>query len=204
MPIAVGEVVLARQTTEGTDQQGAVAVHHQSEWTGHISYVLGYKGLQREWCPANDQVEFGLIDFDIKRADWPISFAAQLLLTYDSDIPNLPGFRGDQSGTYEFNVGLRKILGRLPRYQPFLGGGLSIIGGSTASLIEFNKFESATVQEDHDVGLGFWADLGFYWSLGTNWHMGLRAQYSWGKITLFGQELNAGGVHGMVMLGYNW
>jgi hypothetical protein len=85
--------------------------------------VLGYKGLEKKWAPANDQVAFGVIDFDIKRADWPVSFAAQPLLTYDSKIPNLPGFAGDQSGTYEFNLGIRKLIGSLPRYQPFLGGG---------------------------------------------------------------------------------
>jgi hypothetical protein len=115
--------ICAAQTAEGSGRRDTVSGHHGNEWTGHISYVLGYKGLEKKWAPAKDQVEFGLIDFDIKRADWPVSFAAQLLLTYDSDIPNLASFMGDQSGTFEFNVGLRKILGRLPRYQPFLGGG---------------------------------------------------------------------------------
>ena len=170
-----------------------------SKWSRHISYVLGYKRLQDDWSPAQNQVEIGLLDFDIKRTNWPVSIAAQLLMSCSDDVPEQRGFRGSYSGTYEFNVGPRKIFENSSKFQPFLGGGLSVIGASTSTDLDWGY-----VQEDSDIGIGYYVEGGVYWPLGERFVPGLRGEYSSGDINLFGREIDAGGIHGMLMFGIHW
>jgi hypothetical protein len=166
----------------------------------HVSYIFGYKRLEKKWHPGENQIDFGIVDFDYRRAHWPISLAAELSLSYTSYKPNLPGFKGNFAGTYEFNTGARKIWERWDRIQPFVGGGFSILGGSTTSQIGGTIY----VQESHNARPGAWGEAGSYWLVGRKWHTGFRAEYSDGTITLFGQQLNAGGVHVMALLGRRW
>lgn len=177
----------------------------EAQWTGHISYVVGYKRLSNEWSPAEDHLEFGLVDFDFRRTNWPISIAAQLLTTTTpgNDIPDEPGFEGDFSGTYEFNLGLRKVWENSPRFHPFLGGGPSIIGGSTTEK-HSGRGGAWYNQEEHDADFGFWAGTGFYWVITESFHLGMNAQYSWAEIELFDKDLNAGGIHLNMIIGYHW
>jgi hypothetical protein len=171
-------------------------------WTGHASYVIGYKRLEGRWSPAADQFEFGLIDVDFGKRSWPVSIAGQLLLSYTGDTPrNLPG---NNSGTYEVNLGLRKVFNQDAAVQPFIGGGVSLIGASTGQFIRFNRYESANVREDGAVSAGFWAGAGLYWAFHQHWHTGLAIQYSWGELRLAGKDLNAGGVHALGLVGYRW
>ena len=77
---------LANQDDDTVGQQYTISIPRESKWTGHVNYILWYKGVEQQWAPAENQVEFGLVDFDIKRADWPVRLAAQFLLTYNSNI----------------------------------------------------------------------------------------------------------------------
>lgn len=171
-------------------------------WTGHLSYVIGYKRLESRWSPAANQFEFGLIDVDFGRRRWPVSIAEQFLMSYTGDTAE--GLPGNNSGTYELNLGLRKVFYPDRALQPFIGGGASLIGASTGEFITFNRSESANVQEDGAVTAGFWAGAGLYWAFHQHWHTGLAVQYSWGKLRLAGKDLNAGGVHALGMVGYRW
>lgn len=171
-------------------------------WTGHFSYVIGYKRLEGGWSPAADQFELGLFDVDFGKRRWPVSIAGQLLLSYVGDTPQ--DLSGDNSGTYEVNVGLRKVFNPDGAFQPFVGGGPSLIGASTGEFIRFGRHESGNVQEDGAVTAGFWAGAGLYWAFHEHWHTGIAVQYSWGKLRLAGRELNAGGVHVLGMVGYRW
>jgi hypothetical protein len=166
----------------------------------HVSYIFGYKRLEKKWHPGENQMDFGIVDVDYRRAHWPVSIAAELSLSYTWYKPNLPGFKGNFAGTYEFNTGARKIWERWDRIQPFVGGGFSILGGSTTSQIGGTIY----VQESHNARPGAWGEAGLYWLVGRKWHTGFRAEYSDGTITLFGQRLNAGGVHVMALLGRRW
>jgi hypothetical protein len=178
-------------------------IQQDRKWVGHIQYLIGYKGLSGDWAPAENQFEFGLLDFDFRRVHWPISIVAQLLLSYASDVPDQPGFRGDFSGTYEFNLGLRKVWESSPRFHPFLGGGFSIVGGSTTE--QHNGPGGAWYnQEDNDSGLGFWVGTGAYWIFAKSFHTGINAQYTWGEIELFGNDLDTGGIHLNAIIGFHW
>jgi opacity protein-like surface antigen len=174
------------------------------QWTGHLNYVIGYKQLASTWRPARDQVEVGLLDFDFRHVSWPASLAAQLLLSYDDTIPNQPGFLGNQSGTYEFNLGVRKVWDADQALQPFIGGGMAVAGGSTSTFLDFGWGESATINEDSDTSVGYWVGGGCYWLLNRAFHLGVNLQYSHADIELFGKRLDAGGFHVLLMLGYHW
>jgi hypothetical protein len=169
-------------------------------WSGHVSYVIGYKRLETGWNPAADQVEFGLFDLDVQPPGWPVSLALQSLLSYADDIPNHPGFLGDYSGTYEFNFGVRKVFDQDPRFQPFVSGGLSVLGGSTTT--HWSGWDYTT--EDSDSDIGWWTSAGLYWNLTQSFHIGFQAEYSWGEIQLFNRDLNAGGFHALFMAGIHW
>ncbi len=171
-------------------------------WTGHVSYIFGYKRLADGWSPAVDQAEFGLIDFDCRKEDWPLSFAGQFLVTYAGQVPQ--GLSGNNSGTYELNLGARKVWDKGGIFQPFAGGGVSLIGASNSSFIDFGGGESAQVNEHSAATVGFWGDAGLYWLWGERWHSGVQLEYSWGRVRLGGKALNAGGVHILGMIGIHW
>jgi hypothetical protein len=194
---AEGETISKANSTAEQMQQ-------EAKCTGHLNYIFGYKKLSNDWEPAEDQIDFGLVEFDLRRLNWQVSIVGQLLLAYSSDIPERYGFEGDFSGTYEFNLGLRKVWENWPRFHPFLGGGLSIIGGSTTRQIDRPFGGAIYVQDDNDAGFGYWVGGGFYWVLTERLHTGINAQYTWGEIELFDKDLNAGGIHLNFIIGYHW
>jgi hypothetical protein len=122
-----------------------------------------------------------------------------LNLSYSPKIPNQPGIIGNFGGTYEFNFGVRKVLENKSRLQPFVGGGGSVLGGSTTS-----QFGNTYYQEGHSAGLGGWGEAGVYCALNDHWHVGVRAEYSQGNINLLGNRLNAGGLHLNFLIGRHW
>jgi len=168
--------------------------------TGHVSYIFGYKRLENRWAPGENQIDLGIADFDYRRTRWPLSLAGELSLSYTSQKPTLPGFKGNFAGTYEFNIGARKVWERWSRTQPFLGGGVSVLGGSTTTHVSGTIY----AQEGHNARPGEWGEAGLYWLVGRHWHTGFRVEYSYGTITLFSESLNAGGVHVMALLGRRW
>ncbi len=176
------------------------AADEAKRWTGHASYVFGYKRLSSDWAPADHQVEFGLVDFDVKRKTWPVRIAGQVLLSYSSNIPEFAGSSGDYSGTYEFNFGLRKVWDRRPQFHPFLGGGAALVGGSTTTQVDRRVYS----QDDNDSGFGYWLGAGFYWKISDSFHTGLNIQYTHADITLFDRQLSSGGLHVNILLGTSW
>ena len=175
----------------------------QPDWTGHVSYVAGYQRMASKWSPAENQVEFGLIDANFAPRSWPVSLCVQTLLSYQDRIPNIPGATGDYSGAWEFNFGVRKIWEPSRSWHPFVGGGLSVAGASVCSWVRW-PFGGSQVTEDSDTGVGAWGGGGVYWNLSDHWHLGVEAQYSWAEIKLFGNNMQAGGWHALFMCGVHW
>lgn len=197
--MCVGQAAAGERTFAMRSAYAPTPSDYWSEWSGHFSYVVGYKRMESKWSPAKNQTEVGLLDFDFKHSSWPVSIATEFLLSYANDRPALAGFRGNNSGTYEFNIGPRKIFENSSPFQPFLGTGLSVIGGSTSTSFWFSN-----VREESDTGVGYYLEGGVYWLFGRNWDIGVRVEYSSADIKLFGTHLDAGGVHAMAMLGVHW
>ena len=170
------------------------------KWTIHLSYVAGYKHLEDMWAPAQHEAEFGLIDFDFGKESWPMSICAQLLLSYSPVVPGLQGFQGDYSGTYECNVGIRKVFRPEGRIQPHVAAGIGILGASTTTRIERGIY----YQPGNSHAIGYWGNAGLYWIFSETYFTGLAVEYSNGRITVFGQRLGAGGIHVLWYFGWHW
>jgi hypothetical protein len=166
----------------------------------HLSYVAGYELLGPDWAPARHHVQFGLLDCDFGRPEWPVRLAAQMLLSYSPAIPRLVGNHGDYSGVYEINVGVRKLFALTRSFQPHVAAGVGLHGASTTTWIE--GFGPA--QEGHNSSLGLWGNAGFYWIPSGKFFSGLSVQYSRATITLFNQRLAIGGFHLLMHFGFHW
>jgi opacity protein-like surface antigen len=195
----LGAVIAARADPHAPP----IASAGSAQWTGHASYVLGYKMLNSKWSPIQNQLEFGVLDLDLRPPEWPVSLCAQLLLTYADSPPAVAGARGDYSGTWEINLGVRKVLKLSDRFELFVGGGLAVVGASASSWVDFGDYE-AQVYEDSDMGIGAWGGAGVCWNLSDHWHLGAEVQYSWGEVDLFDERVDAGGFHVLAMFGYHW
>ncbi|MCM0084235.1 hypothetical protein L4X63_21870 [Geomonas sp. Red32] len=168
-------------------------------WQGHASYVFGYKFMESGWAPADGQAEIGLVDVDVQKESWPVSFACQMLLTYSDYVPD--GMAGNTSGVWEVNLGIRKfwVDSTYPSLRSFAGGGLAIVGSTTST-----NQAGDTTNEHSSAGPGFWLDAGLYWNFVGSLDLGVQLQYTRGYITLAGRDLDAGGLHLLGMIGYHW
>ncbi len=163
----------------------------QSNWTGNVNVFLGAKSLDEdEWEPSDEQSEFG-IEIDFKQQNWPVSIAM------DFSRGSGDGTLWDikfESETSELNIGVRKIWEQFPHMRPFIGGGVSFIRG---------EFSGPGVSDD-DTGVGGWLGVGVYYTLAEQFNIGVEAKYSGAEVTLFGVDVNAGGGHLGLLIGYHW
>lgn len=162
----------------------------QSDWTGNVNFFLGAKALEDEWEPAEEQTEFG-IEVDFRQKSWPVNIAIDLLgAAGEGDLGGIDF----ESKTSELNIGVRKIWDKTPHVRPFIGGGISFITG---------EFEGLSLSED-DSAVGFWIGGGVYWTLGEHFNLGLELKFSSAEITIFDVDVNAGGGHFGLLIGYHW
>lgn len=166
----------------------------------HLSLVFGYKHLDESWAPAQSQAEFGTADFDYGESEWPVHLCAQILLSYSPATPRHPGIRGEYSGAYEINFGIRKIWDPWRRVQLHAGGGVGLFGASTSEWVDGLGF----YQRDNKSAVGFWGNAGFYWLFSDAHFGGMAVQYSKANIRLFNQPLGVGGTHLLVYVGWYW
>ena len=78
--------------------------------------------------------------------------------------------------------------------RPFIGGGISFITG------EFEVLGNS----DDDSAMGFWIGGGVYWALTKNFNLGLELKSSYAEVTIFDDDVNAGGGHFGLLIGYHW
>ena len=162
---------------------------------GNVNFFLGQKALdENEWAPVDEQGEFGVL-VDFKQANWPVSMAIDFLVSVDEKTD--AGFNVEGITT-EIDFGVRKIweIAGNPT-RPYIGGGLALISG------EFTVTGFSSVTDD-DSGLGIWLNAGIYWTLGQSFNIGLDLRYSQADVTLFGLDVDAGGTHAGLILGYHW
>ncbi len=178
----------------------------EEEYTGNVNLFLGGKTLDNDWKPVEDQGEFGIM-VDFKRVGWPVSIAIDILGSYADDdiIVNLPPLISIkfEGATTEFCFGVRKIWDTSTNMRPFLGGGLAIISAEA----EIGPFD------DDDSAAGIWLGGGVYWTLTEHFNIGLLLRYSdaevtlspsYAGVTLGSTDIDAGGGHFGLILGYHW
>jgi opacity protein-like surface antigen len=169
-----------------------ISAFGQSDWTGNVNFFLGGKTLENEWEPAEQQGEFG-IEVDFRQQNWPVSIAIDLLVAAGEG--NI-GVLDYESRTSELNIGVRKIWDKSTHLRPFIGGGISFISG---------EFEWSTLRiSEDDSAMGLWLGGGVYWALSEHFNLGLELKSSYAEINLGGLDVNAGGGHFGLLIGYHW
>ncbi len=173
-------------------------------WTGNFNILLGAKLLDEdEWEPVEEHNEVG-ISFDFRQTHWPISITFAYLTSEDdgSAVVFVPGYGwtiGDfDAETREINVGVKKIWDVTEIIKPFAGGGLSFINA------EFTGTTFGRTRSQDDDAVGIWIGGGIMFTLAKHLNLGFQAGYSYAEVELFGVDANAGGSHGLFVIGFHW
>jgi len=166
----------------------------------NINFFLGSKGLDDDdWAGAEDQGEFGVTN-TISPPSWPVGIAIDALVSARTDtvyILEPPVGIDLNQGTFELDLGVRKIW-RNGKSRPFVGGGIASIGAG-------REIVAGSVSiDDSDSGGGVWVNGGAFWRLGKKFNIGVDARFSSAEVTLEGQEIQAGGFHLGLLLGWGW
>lgn len=173
-------------------------------WTGNINVFLGMKYLDEDdWEPVEEQEEFG-ITVDFKQQGWPVSIAIgyssssadETELIYDPIWGIVPfEFEGETS---ELCLGVRKIWDYFPAVRPFIGGGIALISAEAKGTAL-----GISISDDDDAA-GIWIGGGIYWTLGEYFNIGFDLRWSKAEVTLLDIDVEAGGSHVGLLLGYHW
>lgn len=170
------------------------------DWTGNVNFFLGQKNLkENDWEPLEEQPEFGA-EISWGKVDWPVLFATDLLASSDDDTVFDPFFFGNvdiEGSTSELGLGVRKIWEK-GSSRPYLGAGLALVKGE----IEF-RVSGVRIHED-DNAVGPWVGGGVFWRLGSRFNIGLSVRYSNAEVSIQDFDLEAGGWHGGLLLGWGW
>ncbi len=156
---------------------------------GEVNFIIGKKMLDQDWEPNEDQGEFGA-EVTWGGSDWPIAFATDIVAS--SAGAEILGVEVNDR-TAELAFGVRKVWEAGPA-RPYIGGGI-------AKLEAERKANGVTVD---DTTLGGWIGAGIFWRLGSRFNIGLAARVSRGQVTLSGTDVEAGGTHAGLILGWGW
>jgi len=151
-----------------------------------VNFLLGGKTLDEDdWAPLEQQSEFG-VSATFGHDDWPVRIALDLLASADDNALF-------EVTTSELDIGVRKVWHR-SNATPFVGGGLALVGGEIEDRFVGNSID--------DEGTGAWIDGGAFWRLGRRFNLGVEARLSRGEVTLGGADIEAGGSHLALILGF--
>jgi hypothetical protein len=160
--------------------------------TGHANFFLGQKALDEDdWGPLDRQGEIGA-EISFGRDSWPVLIAVDLLGSGKKD-----SSADVEGSTSELDVGVRKIW-QAGSVRPYIGGGVALVNGE----IKIDAF-GATFSDD-DNGVGAWVGGGVFWRLKSRFNIGIAARYSKARVNVFGNDIEAGGPHLGMLLGWGW
>ena len=162
------------------------------EYDGNVRLDFGQKRLDSDdWNTLDRQNEIGVI-FDLKKASWPVSIALDLL--FSGEDKNVPG--AERGSTFEQHLGVRKIWAiNDSKFHPYLGGGIAFIQAD---------YEVIGSSKEDDGGVGGWIGAGVDWHLSKRMSLGVDVRYSKADVTINNNDVDAGGLHTVLTLGYRW
>lgn len=174
----------------------------EARYHGDLNLFVGQKWLtQSDWDPVAEQPELGLmLAFGDERIS--IHFALDAYYAKDEvDNPN-PAVDARVKGTSgELSIGVRKLWD-LGATRPYLGGGASIV-----TVREDFDGPSGPFTKD-DRGYGGYFQAGVFWRLAGHLNLGIEARYCKVDVELgdpfLPQNVDAGGFHAGLLIGYGW
>ncbi len=176
------------------------------DWTGNVNAFLGSKVLEEDdWEPAEEHDEIGVL-VDFRPTAWPVNLTLGYLRSDadESEFDPVTGLIvGLEAETVEWNLGVKKIWEAHSSVRPYVGGGLAHISAEATVRLSVPGLE-VTVGPVDDSGIGYWVNGGVYWTLGGSFNIGVDLRYSEASVSLFDVDVEAGGGHAGVLLGYHW
>jgi len=172
---------------------------------GQVNFFLGQKALDSgDWDPVDEQAEIGAV-MSFGQDAWPIHIAVDVLFSGDDGTLQDPllGSIDVTGSTFEVGAGVRKIWGKKGMH-PYVGGGIAIIGAKAELDSPFGNADA------DDSAVGPWIDGGIFWRLGTRFNIGFDVRWSEAEVDLdFGgglvtNDIDAGGLHAGLLLGFGW
>lgn len=162
------------------------------EFDGNVRLAVGSKKLDSdEWNTVDRQNEIGVI-FDLKKSSWPVSISLDLF--FSGKDKNMSG--AERGSTSEQHLGVRKIWTISDsKFHPYLGAGIAFIQAD---------YEVIGSQKEGGSGVGYWVGTGVDWHFSKKMSLGADIRYSQADVTILDRDIEAGGFHTTLTLGYRW
>jgi len=161
------------------------------DYDGNVRLAFGQKRLDNDWNILDRQNEIGMI-FDIKKSSWPVSISFDMF--FSGEDKNIDGT--EKGSTSEQHLGIRKIWTiNDSKFHPYLGAGVAFIQA---------RYEVVGSEKEDDNGIGAWIGTGVDWHLSKKMSLGVDIRYSQADVTILNEDINAGGLHTVLTLGYRW
>ncbi len=199
--IATGIAFFCMLPTAQSESESTGQMKGSPFWqSSHVSYPFGYRRLSSGWGDARNQLVFGFADLDAQPRSWPVSLVVRLTGGYSGALPIGADPRASFSGSWDIDVGLRRVWSRHGALQPFVGGGLALVGASTTIQIR-TPYGDIYDQNWHSTTVGPFVEAGCYFLTRGNWHTGILIAYTKGEGNLNNQGLQMGGLQMALLLG---
>lgn len=174
--------------------------------TGNVNVFFGSKTLDEDdWAPLEEQAEFG-VQFDIAHEDWPVNIAVNFFTSEENSGDDILGLFADYwAETQELQIGVKKIWDAGFKAHPFVGGGAALVRGEFSGRVSSGPYYTGRAN-DSDTGLGAWANAGVFWTFGSRkgFNIGVEAAWSKADLELFGEDVDGGGTHLGLIMGFHW
>lgn len=179
---------------------------------------------------VSDAKELG-ISMDFGKKSWPVTIVAGFYMSegddsysyspdnvtvssdgvtfYDATFTENEKF---EVSTQEFRIGVKKTFKASPTVFPYIMVGLAQIeaeGKASYSyqveVPDLNVTDSYSESySESDSVVGFWLGGGIYYQFKNKFNLGVEVSYSSGEVSIDDTDLEAGGVHYGLFVGYHW
>lgn len=174
----------------------------EARYYGNLNLFVGQKWLTHsEWDPVAEQPELGLmLAFGEERVS--VHFALDAYYAKEEAANPNPAVDMRVKGTSgELAIGVRKVWD-LGATRPYLGGGASIVTVR-------QDFDGPSGPVSHDGrGYGGFIQTGVFWRMAGHLNLGIDLRYCKADADLGGtfenNNIEAGGFHAGVLIGYGW
>ena len=166
------------------------------DWTGNINAFMGLKTLDsNDWISEfQEQAEGGIL-FDIQKREWPVSIVVESMYSMGDDAVNGVDI---EVVTTELFLGAGKTWTPNPSIRPYVRAGINF---ASVEQEASNGYLSVSVNES---GVGYALSGGVYWTISQHFNLGLGARYSKATVEFDDEDVEAGGTHSGLILGYHW
>jgi opacity protein-like surface antigen len=170
-----------------------------------FNFFIGHKSIDDlEDIDLDSQVDFG-IEMSFAGDDWPVAIAVDLLGSSASEDVSIPSYYyygsydvDVESTNWELDFGVRKTWEFASPVRPYFGGGIALGRGELE--VDFDGLSAS----DDENGIGYWIGGGVYWKIGNSFNLGLNLRHSKIDVEIEGDDLDIGGTHVGLVLGWGY